>query len=540
MEGNSGKKTPGKATPKKQSTRSKKLKKAIEKDPDSIDVKKAPKKTGEDILRKTSYTPNVNRLLAFDSQFEPNHPMKYIFVCGGTMSGLGKGVTVSSIGAILQSYGFSITAIKIDPYLNLDAGTMSPFEHGEVYVLEDGAEADLDLGNYERYLDVHLTGNHNLTTGKVYNKVIEAERQGDYLGKTVQVVPHITNAIVDWISGTSEIGVDNVDRNKLADICLVEVGGTVGDLESGAYYEALRQFILKKGTQNCALGFVSYVPCLSGDELKTKPTQHGVKELRSLGLSPDFIVCRCEIEVSDDHKGKIAEFTNVKESCVFSAHNVEDILFVPNLLEKQGAGFQLMQKFNLEPKTERSTKWDELTSTISEINIANNVVNIAIVGKYTGLQDSYLSVIKALEHAAIGCERKLKITWIESKLLEEAKNDAWDQIKACDGILVPGGFGERGAEGKIKAIQYAREHKKPYFGICLGMQLAIIEFCRNVLGLKDADSEEFDESSEDKVIIFMPEISKVSKGGTMRLGARHTIINDSESLACKIYGGASS
>jgi len=241
---------------------------------------------------KQAYTPKINRLLSFDSQPVPSNQMKFIFICGGSISGLGKGVTMSSIGAVLQLYGFSITSIKIDPYLNVDAGTMSPLEHGEVYVLEDGGEADLDIGNYERYLDIHLTSSHNITTGKVYSKVIEAERRGDYLGKTVQVVPHITNAIIDWINITAEVGVKNNERDSLADICLVEVGGTVGDLESGAYFEAIRQFIIKKGEENCALGFVSYVPKISGGELKSKPTQHGVKELRSLGLSPDFIVCR--------------------------------------------------------------------------------------------------------------------------------------------------------------------------------------------------------------------------------------------------------
>ena len=396
--------------------------------------------------------------------------MKYIFICGGSVSGIGKGVTVSSIGAILQLYGFSITSIKIDPYLNVDAGTMSPFEHGEVFVLDDGAEVDLDLGNYERYLNISLTSSHNITTGKIYSRVIEAERRGDYLGKTVQVVPHVTNAIMDWIQMTSEVSVDQSQKRTLADICLVEVGGTVGDLESGAYYEALRQFILKKGEENCALGYLSYVPNLHG-ELKSKPTQHGVKELRSLGLTPDFIVCRCEVEVTDEIKSKIASFTNVKKEFVFSAEDVENTLFVPSLLESQGMGEKLITKLALTPKNERSQKWDKLLESIKLINEKNDEVKIAIIGKYTGLLDSYLSVIKALEHAAINSNRKLSIIWIESSDLSDDAHEGWSKLKEAHGILVPGGFGQRGTHGKIKAIQYARENKIPYLGVCLGMQL---------------------------------------------------------------------
>lgn len=510
---------------------------ATEKAEESKEVKKTTPLRKE-TPPKVSRTPDLGRILNFENPFMPKKCMKYIFICGGSVSGLGKGVTVSSIGAVLQLYGFNITCIKIDPYLNVDAGTMSPFEHGEVYVLDDGAEVDLDLGNYERYLDIHLTSSHNLTTGKVYSQVIEAERRGDYLGKTVQVVPHITNAIMDWIGMTSEISVHR--SPTLADICLVEVGGTVGDLESGAYYEAIRQFILKKGEENCALGFVSYVPCLSGGELKSKPTQHGVKELRSLGLAPDFIVCRCEIEVTDEIKSKIADFTNVKKNSVFSAHNVEDILFVPELLEKQGIASRLMEKFSLVEKQQRSDMWDGLLNVVREIKEKKEEVKIAIVGKYTGLLDSYLSVIKALEHAAINSRRQLKILWIESAHLIDEEHESWNTLKKADGILVPGGFGQRGTHGKLNAIKYARENKIPYLGICLGMQLAVIEFCRNVLGWTEACHEEFEEGTSLKAIVFMPEISKTMKGGTMRLGARHTFIKDPNSMASKIYYGADS
>ena len=469
--------------------------------------------------------------------------MKYVIVSGGVLSGLGKGVTASSIGVLLKSAGLNVTAIKIDPYLNSDAGTMSPFEHGEVFVLDDGGEADLDLGNYERFLDVTLGKDNNLTTGKIYSKVIESERRGDYLGKTVQVVPHITDSIQDWIEDVAHV--PEQGTNKVADVCVVELGGTVGDIESAPFIEALRQFQFRVGSENICFVHVSLVPVMGPvGEQKTKPTQHSVRELRGLGITPDVIICRSKTSLTEDARQKIALFCHVESNAVLSASDVSNIYKVPLLLDRQGALVLLSQKFKFKIPVNRPLL-DEWMSMAIQIDDLDKEVYIAMVGKYTGLSDSYLSVIKALNHASIASSRKLNIEWIEASNLEnnvaktdpEIHADSWERLKNADGILVPGGFGDRGIEGKILAAEYARTSSTPYLGICLGLQIAVIEFCRNVLGWKDSNSTEFNDNTPHPVVIYMPEISKTHLGGTMRLGSRRTIINDEKSIAFKLYNG---
>ncbi len=475
--------------------------------------------------------------------YHPVDDMKYVIVSGGVLSGLGKGVTASSIGVLLKSAGLNVTAIKIDPYLNSDAGTMSPFEHGEVFVLDDGGEADLDLGNYERFLDVTLGRDNNLTTGKIYSKVIESERRGDYLGKTVQVVPHITDSIQDWIEEVAHV--PEQGTNKVADVCVVELGGTVGDIESAPFIEALRQFQFRVGSENICFVHVSLVPVMGPvGEQKTKPTQHSVRELRGLGITPDIIICRSETSLSEDARQKIALFCHVKPNAVLSASDVSNIYRVPLLLDQQGALVLLSQKFKFKIPVKRPLM-DEWMGMAVRVDDLDKEVRIAMVGKYTGLSDSYLSVIKALNHASIASSRKLIIEWIEASNLEnnviktdpEIHADSWERLKGADGILVPGGFGDRGIEGKILAAEYARTSSTPYLGICLGLQIAIIEFCRNELGWKDANSTEFNDNTPHPVVIYMPEISKTHLGGTMRLGSRCTIINDEKSIAFKLYEG---
>jgi CTP synthase len=469
--------------------------------------------------------------------------VKYVIVSGGVLSGLGKGVTASSIGVLLKSAGLNVTAIKIDPYLNSDAGTMSPFEHGEVFVLDDGGEADLDLGNYERFLDVTLGKDNNLTTGKIYSKVIESERRGDYLGKTVQVVPHITDSIQDWIEDVAHV--PEQGTNKVADVCVVELGGTVGDIESAPFIEALRQFQFRVGSENICFVHVSLVPVMGPvGEQKTKPTQHSVRELRGLGITPDVIICRSKTSLTEDARQKIALFCHVESNAVLSASDVSNIYKVPLLLDQQGALVLLSQKFKFKIPVNRPLL-DEWMSMAIQIDDLDKEVCIAMVGKYTGLSDSYLSVIKALNHASIASSRKLNIEWIEASNLEnnvaktdpEIHADSWERLKSADGILVPGGFGDRGIEGKILAAEYARTSSTPYLGICLGLQIAVIEFCRNVLGWKDSNSTEFNDNTPHPVVIYMPEISKTHLGGTMRLGSRRTIINDEKSIAFKLYNG---
>lgn len=470
----------------------------------------------------------------------------------GVISGIGKGVLASSTGLLLKTKGLKVTSIKIDPYMNIDAGTMSPLEHGEVFVLNDGGEADLDLGNYERYINVTLTRDHNITTGKIYQHVIERERRGEYLGKTVQIVPHLTNAIQDWIERVAKIPVDDTDEEP--DVCIIELGGTVGDIESAPFVEALRQFQFRVGPENFALIHVSLVPFIHGEQ-KTKPTQAAIKDLRSLGLTPDIIACRCQAELEASTINKIAMFCNLGPKQVLDVYDVNSTYHVPLLLQKQGIIDLLSRKLAFDKISisgrfrDRGIgllgKWRQLTT---QHDRSFETVSIAMVGKYTHLQDSYLSVIKALEHSAMKCHRRLEILWIESSDLESESDEkakyhqAWTKLCRADGILVPGGFGTRGTEGMIKAANWARENKKPYLGICLGLQIAVIEFARNVCEFEDANSEELDPDAETKAVVFMPEGDREKLGGTMRLGARTTVFQpgSEKSKIRKLYGSADS
>jgi CTP synthase len=475
--------------------------------------------------------------------------VKYVLVTGGVLSGLGKGVISSSTGVILRSLGFRVTAIKIDPYINIDAGTMSPFEHGEVFVLDDGGEADLDLGNYERFMDLTLNRDNNITTGKIYHHVIEKERKGGYLGKTVQVVPHITDAIQEWVERVASVGVDG--NPAPPDICIIELGGTIGDIEHGPFIEAMRQFQWRVGKENFCNIHVSLVPVVGAvGEQKTKPTQASVRELRALGLSPDMIVCRSSIPVAPEVCTKVASFCHVAPNSVISVHDVSNLYRVPLLLMSQGLPGIILSKFGLNSprKVARMTSWERVAQEVDALREDENAkaVHIAVVGKYTHLSDAYLSVIRALQHAAQFVHRKLQIDWIESLFLEDAAKqehpkeheEAWTKVKSAHGLLVPGGFGDRGVEGKVLAAHYARTNKVPYLGVCLGMQVAVIEFARNVVGLQDANSTEFNEEATHPVVIFMPEGSKTHMGATMRLGSRRTdFVEGKSSVVRRLYGG---
>ena len=475
---------------------------------------------------------------------DPVDCMKYVVVTGGVLSGLGKGVTASSIGVLLKSAGLRVTSVKIDPYLNVDAGTMSPFEHGEVFVLDDGGEVDLDLGNYERFLDIALTRDNNITTGKVYDNVIQKERKGDYLGKTVQVIPHITNEIQDWIERVAHTASDG--NGKEPDACVIELGGTVGDIESAPFVEALRQFQFRVGSENICFVHVSLVPVMGPvGEQKTKPTQHTVKELRGLGIIPDILVCRSASPLEDETRSKLAAFCHVSENAVVSAHDVSNIYRVPMMFEDQGVSEVLSEGlgFKLPGKRPLLEEWKSMADRVDGVE---KEVRIAMVGKYTGLSDSYLSVIKALQHSSYAVNRKLVIDWIESANLDdntaaldpESHAEAWELLRGVDGILVPGGFGRRGIEGKIKAAEYARTNNIPYLGVCLGLQVATIEFCRNVLGMEGSNSTEFDEDTPHPAVVFMPEISKTHMGGTMRLGTKPTPFLVDDCKMRRLYGGA--
>ncbi|KAH7921568.1 CTP synthase [Leucogyrophana mollusca] len=481
---------------------------------------------------------------------------KYILVSGGVVSGIGKGVIASSTGLLLKTAGLKVTAIKIDPYMNIDAGTMRPTEHGEVYVLNDGGEVDLDLGNYERYLDVTLSKDNNITTGKIYREVIEKERRGEYLGRTVQIVPHITNAIQDWIERVSKIPVDDTDDEP--DVCIVELGGTVGDIESAPFVEAMRQFQFRVGHENFALIHVSLVPDMHGEQ-KTKPTQTTVHALRGLGLLPDLIACRLLLPqpLEPATKAKISMFCHVSTEQVFGVHDVSSVYHVPLLLQSQGIVEFLRKRLNLASLNitlgmvakgqSLEARWRGMTKGQERLF---DEVKIVLVGKYTDLKDAYMSVTKALEHSAFRVRRKLVISWVESSHLEPetqetnpAKyHDAWRALVGAGGILVPGGFGQRGTEGMILAIKWAREQKVPFLGICLGFQMAVLEWARSVLNLPDAQSTEFVADTPNPFVVFMPEISRTHMGGTMRLGLRPTVFDpesESWSKARKLYGGAS-
>uniref|UniRef100_A0A7N0UVG9 CTP synthase n=1 Tax=Kalanchoe fedtschenkoi TaxID=63787 RepID=A0A7N0UVG9_KALFE len=471
--------------------------------------------------------------------------MKYVLVTGGVVSGLGKGVTASSIGVLLKACGLRVTSIKIDPYLNTDAGTMSPFEHGEVYVLDDGGEVDLDLGNYERFLDITLTRDNNITTGKIYKSVLDKERRGDYLGKTVQVVPHITDAIQEWIERVAVIPVDG--KEGPADVCVIELGGTIGDIESMPFIEALGQFSYRVGSGNFCLIHVSLVPVLNVvGEQKTKPTQHSVRGLRGLGLTPDILACRSTKALDENVKGKLSQFCHVPAENIITLYDVPNIWHIPLLLRDQKAHEAILKRLNLHGKSQPDL--EEWTARTELSAMLCNPVKIAMVGKYTGLSDAYLSVLKALLHAAVACHRKLVVEWVAAGDLEDttaqeapdAHKSAWEILKGADGVLVPGGFGDRGVQGKILAAKYARENKVPYLGICLGMQIAVIEYARSVLGMEDANSTEFDTRTSNPCVIFMPEGSKTQMGGTMRLGSRKTYFNNRDCKAAKLYGNISS
>jgi CTP synthase len=453
--------------------------------------------------------------------YDPELGRKFIFVTGGVMSGLGKGITAASTGRLLSNAGFDVTAVKIDPYLNVDAGTMNPYQHGEVYVLKDGGEVDLDLGNYERFLGVDMTSDHNVTTGKTYQHVIEKERAGDYLGKTVQIIPHITDDIKRRIREAAEG----------TDVCIVEVGGTVGDIEGMPFLEALRQFAHEEADEDRLFMHVTLVPYSKNGEQKTKPTQHSVKELRSIGLQPDVLVGRCEDELDQSTKEKIALFCDVPTDAVFSNADVEDIYHVPLMVEEEGLDEYVMQRLGLDeealPRTERDNRWRELVTRERQ-----DAIDIALVGKYD-LEDAYMSVHEALKHAGIERRTEVEVQWVDSdEMLEKHEN----RLKEADGVVVPGGFGSRGTAGKIEAIRYCREHGVPFLGLCLGFQMAVVEYARNVLGLGDAHSSELDPDTPHPVIDLLPEQYDLQDmGGTMRLGA-HTTDIEAETLASTVYG----
>jgi len=434
--------------------------------------------------------------------------VKFIFITGGVLSSLGKGICAASLGRLLKSRGLSVTIQKFDPYLNIDPGTMNPFQHGEVFVTDDGGETDLDLGHYERFIDENLSKYNNFTSGKIYGSVIEKERRGDYLGNTVQVIPHVTDEIKDSIKKTL--------TTKNSDVVITEIGGTVGDIESLPFLEAIRQFKKDVGKENVLYIHVTYVPYLkTSDELKTKPTQHSVKELRSIGIQPDIIICRSEIPIDQNLKAKISLFCDIEKEAIINAVDAKHIYEVPLKLREEKLDEIVVSKLSL------SCKKADLSSWIKIVNIMNNLkdsVSIGIVGKYTNLKDSYLSIIESLHHGGYYFKSNVEIKWINSEMIEESK-DLNKIFKDIDGILVPGGFGIRGINGKLNAIKYAREKKTPFFGICLGMQCAVIEFARNVLGLKDSNSTEFDKNTKNPVIDIIPEQKKIGNlGGTMRLG----------------------
>ena len=455
-----------------------------------------------------------------DTGYDPELGRKFVFVTGGVMSGLGKGITAASTGRLLANAGFDVTAVKIDPYLNVDAGTMNPYQHGEVYVLKDGGEVDLDLGNYERFLGTDMTFDHNVTTGKTYQHVIEKERAGDYLGNTVQIIPHITDDIKRRIREAAEG----------TDICLVEVGGTVGDIEGMPYLEALRQFSHEEDDEDVLFAHVTLVPYSQNGEQKTKPTQHSVKELRSIGLQPDVLVGRCEDHLDAETREKIALFCDVPTDAVFSNPDVEDIYHVPLMIEEEGLDEYVMERLHIAdealPHEERDSRWRDLVT-----RERTGEIDVALVGKYA-LEDAYMSIHEALKHAGIHREVEVNVLWVDA---DEMRDHHTERLRDADAVVVPGGFGSRGSEGKIEAIRYARENDVPFLGLCLGFQMAVVEYARNVLGLEGAHSAEIDEETPYPVIDLLPEQYDLEDlGGTMRLGA-HTTDIDPDTLAHEVY-----
>ena len=433
---------------------------------------------------------------------------KYIFVTGGVVSGLGKGISAASLGRLLKSRGYKVTSQKLDPYINVDPGTMSPFQHGEVYVTDDGLEADLDLGHYERFIDENLHTYSNLTTGRVYWNVINKERDGKYLGETVQVIPHITNEIKSFVIRAGE--------HAAADVVITEIGGTTGDIESLPFLESIRQVALEVGRKNCLFIHVTYIPYISGSqEYKSKPTQHSVKELQSYGINPDIIVARCDETIPQSVLDKISLFCNVEKRCVIQNKTLPSLYEVPFMLEEQNLADIVCEKTGLEIRKPDLSEWQQV---VDNIKASTKPVNIALVGKYVALHDAYLSVSEALYHGGFENHAKVNIQWIDSQGLENANLD--EVFKDTDGIILPGGFGDRGIEGMISVANYARNKQIPYLGICLGMQIAAIAFARDVLGFDDANSYEFDSESKHTIIDFMEDQSNdIRKGGTMRLGS---------------------
>ena len=432
---------------------------------------------------------------------------KYVFVSGGVVSGLGKGITAASLGRLLKSRGVKVTMQKLDPYLNVDPGTMNPYQHGEVFVTEDGGETDLDIGHYERFIDESLNKYCNVTAGKVYYQVIENERNGVYAGSTIQMIPHITNMIKDKIRL-------NAETNN-AEVAIVEIGGTVGDYESLPFLEAIRQFTIEEGYANCMYIHVALIPFITpSNELKTKPAQHSVKELLSLGIQPDILVCRCDRPLGKEIKQKLSLFCNVKLDCVIENTNMPSLYEVPLALEEEGLAEQVIKRLKIQCKEKDLHDWEDMVLRSKKLT---HRTQIALVGKYIELQDAYISVVEALKHASIYNDTKLEIKWIDSEDITE--KTAGTLLKSADGIIIPGGFGSRGIEGKINAARYARENKIPYLGLCLGMQIAIIEFARNVCKLDKANSKEIDAATPYPVIDFLPGQNEYSMlGGTLRLG----------------------
>jgi CTP synthase len=447
---------------------------------------------------------------------------KYIFVTGGVVSSLGKGLAAASIGALLESRGLKVNLMKFDPYLNVDPGTMSPFQHGEVFVTDDGAETDLDLGHYERFTHAKLTRDNNLTTGRIYEQIITKERRGDYLGKTVQVIPHVTNEIKNAMRKVASEG----------DITIVEIGGTVGDIESLPFLEAIRQMRQELGRDNTVFVHVTLVPWIAAaQELKTKPTQHSVKEMLSIGIQPDILLCRTDRHLSREMKSKIALFCNLEDQAVITAKDVDSIYEVPLTFSQEGVDRLVLRYLRIETPEPDLSKWSDL---VQRCYHPRDEVSIAICGKYVEYEDSYKSLKEALVHGALALNLKLSVTWIEAEGLEEPGYES--QLSGFDGILVPGGFGKRGIEGMLNGIRYARERQVPYFGICLGMQTACIEYARNVCGLQGANSSEFDPATPHRVIYKLRELTGVEEmGGTMRLGAWPCVL-EAGSLASKAYG----